>query len=105
MRDHEATRGLRRRGLRCGSATKPQALDELLVLLGLRGFQIVEVFAALVDELHQATTRGMVSLVRRKVTAQTVDALGQQRNLDFGRAGVPRTSTELLENPVLLLTG
>src|SRR5450755_3680445 len=105
MRDHEATRGLRRRGLRCGSAAKPQALDELLVLLGLRGFQIVEMFAALIDELHQPTSRGMIALVRREVTAQTVDALGQERNLDFGGASVPRTAAELLENPILLLTG
>src|SRR5450631_1723590 len=105
MRNHETTRGLRRRGLRCGSAAKPEALDELLVLLGLRGFQIVEMLAALVDELHQTAPRGMIALVRREVTAQTVDALGEERYLDFGRTGVPRTAAELLENPILLLTG
>src|ERR1700681_231405 len=77
--------GTRRQRLRpeCRSASQPQALDELLVLLRLRGFQIVEVFAALVDQLYEATARGMVGLVCREMIAQTIDALGQQRDLNF----------------------
>jgi hypothetical protein len=34
------------------SATKSQALDELLVFLGSCGLQVIEELAALVDELH-----------------------------------------------------
>jgi hypothetical protein len=39
--------------LAIASATKPQSLDELLVLLWLGRFQIIEEFAALVYELDQ----------------------------------------------------
>src|ERR1700722_2061022 len=89
----------------CGSASTPQALDELLVLLRLRGFQIVEMFTALIDELHQAATRRMIRLVRREMIAESIDALGEERHLDFGRSGIAWTAAELLEDPVLLLTG
>ena len=72
------------------SAAKPQALDELLVLLRLGRFQIIEELAALVHELHQPTPRGMIALVCGEVPAEAIDPLGQKRDLNFGRTGVGR---------------
>jgi hypothetical protein len=46
-------RSLLAAALAIASATKPQSLDELLVLLRLGRFQIIEELAALVDELDQ----------------------------------------------------
>ena len=79
-------RGLQVRWL----AAEAQALDDFLVFLRLGGLQVVEELAALVDQLHEPATRGVVALVRGEVVAEAVDALGQQRDLDFGRAGVIR---------------
>ena len=52
---YQSTKAARfwRRPLASASATKPQSLDELLVLLRLGRFQIIEELAALVDELDQ----------------------------------------------------
>jgi hypothetical protein len=62
--------------LGCLSA-KAQALDELLVLLGLYGSEVVEELAALVHELDEPATRGVVTLVSREVLTQTIDAFRQ----------------------------
>jgi hypothetical protein len=42
----------------------------------------------------------VVTLVRAEVFAEAVDALGKQRDLDFGRAGVIGGATELRDTPV-----
>src|SRR5256885_17241718 len=70
------------------SAAKPQSLDELLVLLGLRGSEVIEELAALVHHLDEPAPRGMITLVRGEVLAEAIDALGQQRHLYFRGAGV-----------------
>src|SRR5262245_56450468 len=87
----QGMRGLESRLL----APESEALDDFLVLGGLGGLQVVEEFAALVHELHEPATRGMVALVRAEVVAEAVDALGEQRDLDFGRTSVIRRATEL----------
>src|SRR3954470_22188318 len=69
-------------------APEPEALDDFLVLRGLRGLQVVEEFATLVHELHESATRGVVALVRAEVISESVDALGEQCDLDFRRTGV-----------------
>jgi hypothetical protein len=43
--------------------------------------------------------------VRAEVVAETVDALGQQRNLDFWRAGVVGGATELRDYTGFLFSG
>src|ERR1700744_1182532 len=63
------------------SAAKAQALDELLVLLGLGRFQIIEKLAALIDELHEPAPRGMIALVCGKVITEGSDTLLQERDL------------------------
>src|SRR6266513_4730610 len=87
------------------SAAKPQSLDELLVLLGLRGSEVIEELAALVHHLDEPAPRGMITLVRGEVLAEAIDALGQQRHLYFRGAGVGWCAAELRENPALFLAG
>src|SRR5690242_17137017 len=87
------------------SAAKSEALDELLVLLGLCGLQVIEELTSLINELHQPATRGMVTLVCGEMLAESVDPLGEQRHLHFGGPGVGRTAAELREDSALLLTG
>src|SRR4051794_33075014 len=86
-------------------APEPEALDDFLILGGLGGLQVVEEFAALVHELHETATGGMVTLVRAEVITQAVDALGQERDLDFGRAGVIGGALKLRDNTGLLFSG
>jgi hypothetical protein len=47
----------------------------------------------------------MVTLVCAEVFAETIDALGQQRNLDFGRAGVVGGALELRDYTGFLFSG
>src|SRR5215469_18688084 len=87
------------------SAAKTQALDELLVLRGLCGSEIIEELAALVHEFHQPAARSVVTLVRREMFAQSVDALREQCDLHLRRAGVGRPAAVLCEYPALFLAG
>ena len=87
------------------SAAKPQSLDELLVLLGLRGSEVIEELAALIHHLDEPASRGVITLVRGEVLAEAVDALGEQRDLYFRGAGVSWSAAELREDPALFLAG
>ena len=102
-----AASGFRRLGLEVRPGrpltAQSQALDELLVSLRLRGLQVIEELATLVDELHEPTAGGVIALVRREMLTQTIDALGQQRDLYFGRARVRGSAAELRENSTFLL--
>ena len=64
-----------------------KALDELLVAPVVLALEIVEQPAALTDH-HQATPGMEILLVRLQMIGQILDALGQDRDLDLGRAGV-----------------
>src|SRR4051812_27168298 len=76
-------------------ASESEALDDFLVFGRLGGLQVVEELATLVHELHEPAAGSMVTLVRAEVVAEAVDALGQQRDLDFGRTSVIRRATEV----------
>jgi hypothetical protein len=65
-------------------AAKTQALDELLVLVGLHGFEVVEELATLVDHLHQSAPRGVIALMGGEMLTEAIDAFGKQRDLNFG---------------------
>src|SRR5690606_13446430 len=84
------------------SAAETQPLDDSLVFLRFGRLQVVQQLAALVHHLHQPAAGSMVTLVRVEVTAEAVDALGQQCNLHFRRAGVFRVAAELGEDAALL---
>ena len=91
------------RPLLIASATKPQSLDELLVLLWLGRFQVIEELAALVHELDQPAPRGMIALVCGKVLAESVDALREECDLDFWGAGIRRVTAKLRDDSAFFL--
>jgi hypothetical protein len=79
------TKAARRNGGPWGFlAAKTQALDELLVLVGLHGSEVVEELATLVDHLHQSAPRGVITLMGGEMLTETIDAFGKQRDLNFG---------------------
>src|SRR5690606_41205795 len=57
--------------------------------------QVVEQLAALADHLEQATTRVVVLAVLLEVAGKSVDASGEQRDLNFGGAGVALGALEI----------
>ncbi|CCB67968.1 protein of unknown function [Hyphomicrobium sp. MC1] len=63
-------------------------LDDLLIAGVVLGLDVVKELAALADHLEQATARMVVFLVRLEVLGQLVDAMRQDGDLDFRRAGV-----------------
>ena len=73
-----------------------QFLNDLAVAVDVRPLHVVQQTAALADHLQQPTAAVMILLVRPEVLGQVVDPLGEERNLDAGRAGVG------LVRPVLL---
>src|SRR5687768_13465803 len=94
------------RGLRVRlSAPESEALDDFLVLRWLGGLEVIQKLAALVHEFHEPATRGMVALVRAEVFTESIDALGEQGNLDFRRAGVVGGALELRDDAGLLFSG
>lgn len=86
------------------SATKPQSLDELLVLLRLGRFQVVEELAALVHQLDESTPRGMIALVCREVLTESIDTLRQERDLNFGRTRIGSITAKLRDDSAFLLS-
>jgi hypothetical protein len=47
----------------------------------------------------------MIALVSAEMSSQAVDALGQQRNLDFGRPGIFGIAPVLRDHTALLFRG
>ena len=64
--------------------------DQLGVTVGVLALQVVEQAAALADELQQPAARVMILRVRLEMFRQVVDALAEERDLDFRGAGVRR---------------
>src|SRR5688572_32704112 len=82
-------------------ATDPELLDDRAIPLGLLVPQILQEPSPLADE-HQQPAAGVVILrMALEVLGQTVDALGQERNLNLGRTGVALVSAELLDQAPL----
>src|SRR3712207_349307 len=75
-------------GGRLALLTKTQLRDEIGVARFVFLAKIIEKRAALVDEQQQAPARMVVLRVGLEVLGQVVDALGEDRDLDFGRTGV-----------------
>src|SRR5690625_133547 len=70
------------------STPDTEALDQRAVARLVADLHIVQQLAALADHLEQTTARVIVLLVILEVLGQIIDALGQDRNLHFGRAGI-----------------
>ena len=85
------------------STAKPQSLDELLVLLGLRGSEVIEELAALVHELDEPAPRRMIALMCGKVLTESIDPLREERNLNFRGAGIRRVTAKLRDDSAFFL--
>ena len=82
--------------------TDTQLGDQSTVTVDILVCQIVQHLAALTNH-HQQTTAGVVVvLVYAQMVSQLVDAGSQDRNLNFGRAGVALVSSILQDNLGLL---
>jgi hypothetical protein len=67
---------------------EPESLDQLLVPHRIVAPQILEQSTPLTHDPQQAAARMMIFHVRLEMIGQLVDALGQECDLDFGRARV-----------------
>src|SRR5579871_5094667 len=85
------------------SAANAELVDDGLVTLLVLTLHVVEELAALAHHLEEPATRVVVLLVRLEVLGEVVDPLGQDRNLDLGRAGVVRFGGILLDERTLAL--
>ena len=67
---------------------EPQFLDDLPVSVDIRSLQVVQETATTSDHLEESTTTMVVLLVGAEVVRQIVDPLGEQGDLNAGRATV-----------------
>src|SRR5436190_9515536 len=81
-----------------------QLLDQAVVALDVLRLEVREQAAALVDHRQQAAARMVVLVVLLEVLGQVADALGEDRDLDFGGAGVA-LGLGVAGNDFLLLFG
>src|SRR5688572_1536241 len=70
------------------STPKTQALDQSVVPLAVPGLEIVEQTAALADHLQKTAARMMILRVALEMLCEIGDALAQDRDLHFRRAGI-----------------
>src|ERR1700722_3932289 len=87
------------------SAADSQPLDEGLVSALILLLDIVEKRSPLRHHLEQAAAGVVVLDVGLEVTGQVGDALGENRNLDFGRPSVADFQTVLIDERRLALSG
>lgn len=68
--------------------TETKVRDDLAVAFEVCALEIVEQTATPSDHLQQSTTAVMVLRVSAEVIGQVVDVLGENRNLNLGRARI-----------------
>src|SRR5690348_6061324 len=85
------------------SATQPQSLDHLLVTVGVRALQIVELAAALADHDQEAAPRMEILGMAGQVIGQVLYALAQDRDLHFGRSRIALLAGVFLDELLLAL--
>src|SRR2546422_6221138 len=76
-------------------------VDDGPVPSGILGLEIFQEPPALADQHQQAPTRVMILRVGLEMLGQSVDPLGQERDLDLGRPGVALVGLELLDQALL----
>src|SRR6187402_2487399 len=84
--------------------TQTQLLDQTVVALDVLLLEVREQAAALVDHHQQAAARMVILVVALEVLGQVADALGEDRDLDFGGTGVA-LGLGVAGNDFLLLLG
>src|SRR6266852_1608662 len=76
-----------------------------LVALGIVFLEVVEQATPLADQHEKAAARAVVFLVRLEVLRQLANAFAEQRDLNFGTAGVARVRAVLVNEGFLVLSG
>lgn len=84
---------------------EPELGDDILVTLGIVGFQVVEQATPLAHQHEKATARTVILKVRFEVVRQLTNALAQQRDLDFGTARIGGMRAMLIDDGSLMLSG
>ena len=69
-------------------STKTEATDEAAVALNVVVPDVGQKTTATTNEAHETAAGVVVTFVHLEVPGEVVDALGEKRNLDLGRAGV-----------------
>src|SRR6185503_8063859 len=80
-----------------------EATDERAVALDVVPLQVIELPAALRDELEQTTPRVVVLLVGLEVLGERIDTLAEDGDLHFGRARVRLVGAVALDDRGLLI--
>ena len=82
-----------------------QPSDDLQIPVAIFAGQVFKQLVSLADHLEQPATRGVILFVRLEVLGQLVDALGQNRDLHFGTAGVGIVRAISVDDGLFLLSG
>ena len=100
-------RGCRARSQRSGVglAAEAEIGDQRAVALEVGALEVAEQAAAAADQHQQAAARVVVLAVLAQVLGELVDPLGEQRDLDLGRAGVGVGPAVLADQLLLLVLG
>ncbi len=86
---------------RTSLAADAEALDQRLVALFVAAFDIVEKLATLRNKLQQAAARMIILHVRLEMLCEIGDALGEDGDLNFRRAGVTGLGCKILDQRCL----
>src|SRR5262245_42055616 len=68
--------------------SQAKTVDQVVITIDVTTFQIIKKTAALADQLQQSAARMIILLVSLEMISQFINALGQQRDLNFRRAGI-----------------
>src|SRR5689334_12851166 len=83
--------------------TRAELRDEIGVTRLVLAAEVIEQRPALVDHHQKAAARVIVLRVGLEMLGQRVDAVGEDRNLDFGRTGVALAAAMILDQRSLAL--
>src|SRR5262249_23361675 len=72
------------------SFSQSQTIYQIVIPVDITTLQIFQKTAALTDEFQKPTTRMVVLPVRSEMIGQFIDALCEERNLNFRRTGIRR---------------
>ena len=80
-------------------------MNDGFIALGIVFLQVIQQAATLADQHEKAAARTVVFLVGLEVLRQGTNSLAQQRNLNFGTAGIGGVRAILVDEGLLLLSG
>src|SRR5699024_2002969 len=87
------------------SAPQTEIADQCTIACAVTTLEIIQQLATLVDHFQQTAAGVVIRLVLFKVSTQLGNALGQQRHLDFGRAGIALAAVKLINDGCFFFRG